>query len=206
MVSGIPYDPDSARKLMAQAGFPGGKGFPRIQLQVNNYGFGYRNVASKAQEMLGKQLGVAVTVSVVPPKVYYERIERGDALFWREGWVADQPDPENFLALIYGKNAVTDTSKTSTLNTTRYANPGFDALFALSMTERNESDRMKDLARAEEIAMKEVPLIPLYHERYIVLLDPKVQNLAINAMELLDLRLVKLGRAKAHSGAAVTKP
>lgn len=199
LVPGIPFDPDSARELMAQAGYPDGKGFPRVQLQVNNYGFGYRSVASKVQEMLGKELGVAITVSVVPPKEYYERIERGEALFWREGWVADLPDPENFLALIYGKNAVTDTTLPSSLNTTRYADPRFDVLFAKSMTETDEQQRMQDLARAEKIAMRDVPLVPLYHERYIVLLDPKVRDLAMNPMELLDLSRVRLVRPKPHS-------
>ena len=193
LVGGIPYNPDSARKLMAQAGFPGGKGFPRIQLQVNNYGFGYRSVASRVQEMLLKELGVAVTVSAVPPKEYYDRIDRGEALFWREGWVADLPDPENFLALIYGKNAVADTSLPSSLNTTRYANPRFDELFALSMTKGSEAERMTDLAQAEALAIKDVPLIPLYHERYIMLLGPQVKGMQINPMELLDLRKVHFG-------------
>lgn len=199
LVPGIPFNPDSARKLMALAGYPDGKGFPRVQLQVNNYGFGYRSVASKAQEMLGKELGVMITVSVVPPKEYYERIERGEALFWREGWVADLPDPENFLALIYGKNAESDTSLPSSLNTTRYADPRFDALFAKSMTETDEQLRMQDLARAEKIAMQDVPLVPLYHERYIVLLDPKVRDLAVNPMELLDLSRVRLVQPKPQS-------
>lgn len=204
LVPGIPFDPDSARKLMALAGYPDGTGFPRVQLQVNNYGFGYRSVASKAQEMLGKELGVMITVSVVSPKEYYERIERGEALFWREGWVADLPDPENFLALIYGKNAVSDTSLPSSLNTTRYADPRFDALFGKSMTETDEHLRMQDLARAEKIAMQDVPLVPLYHERYIVLLDPKVRNLAVNPMELLDLTRVRFMRPKPHSKGADT--
>lgn len=204
LVPGIPYDPDSARKLLALAGYPGGEGFPRVQLQVNNYGFGYRSVASKVQELLGKELGVGISVSTVPPAEYYHRIEHGDALFWREGWVADLPDPENFLALIYGKNAVSDTAQASSLNTTRYANPRFDALFALAMTRKNETDRMRDLAEAEKIAMQDVPLIPLYHERYVVLLDPAVTDLTVNAMELLDLRLVKLKRSSPHSGAAHT--
>lgn len=204
VVQGIAYDPDSARALMAEAGYPGGRGFPRVQLQVDNYGFGYRRVASEVQEMLGRELGVAITVSVVPPAVYYERIERGEALFWREGWVADLPDPENFLALIYGKNAVTDTALPSVLNTTRFANPRFDALFARSLSERNEMDRMKDLAQAEEVAMQQVPLIPLYHERYVVLLNPNVQGLSINAMELLDLRQVRLKRDPPHSAAPKT--
>lgn len=204
LVPGIPYDPDSARKLMAQAGYPDGKGFPRIQLQVNNYGFGYRSVASRAQEMLLKELGVAVTVSTVPAKEYYERIDRGEALFWREGWVADLPDPENFLALIYGKNAVLDTSLPSSLNTTRYADPKFDALFGLSLTKGSETDRMQDLARAEALAIKDVPLIPLYHERYVMLLAPRVKGMQINPMELLDLRQVHFGPAPDHSGAVDT--
>lgn len=204
LVAGIPYNPDSARKLMAQAGFPGGKGFPRIQLQVNNYGFGYRSVASRAQEMLLKELGVAVTVSTVPAKEYYDRIDRGEALFWREGWVADLPDPENFLALIYGKNAVADTSLPSSFNTTRYANPRFDELFALSLTKGSEAERMKDLAQAEALAMKDVPLIPLYHERYIMLLGPQVKGMQINPMELLDLRKVHFGPAPDHSGVVDT--
>jgi len=196
----IPFDPDSARKLMASAGYPGGKGFPRVQLQVNNYGFGYRSVASKVQEMLGRELGVGVTVSVVPPQEYYDRIDRGEALFWREGWVADLPDPENFLALIYGKNAVSDTSLPSSLNTTRFADPRFDALFGLSLTKVQVADRMKDLADAEKLAMQEVPLIPLYHERYMLLTAPNVRGLSINPMELLDLSRVFFDHGTAQSG------
>ncbi len=204
MVPGIPYNPDSARLLLAQAGYPGGKGFPRIQLQVNNSGFGYRSVASKVQEELGRNLGVAITVSAVAPKEYYQRIERGEALFWREGWVADLPDPENFLALLYGKNAEADTSKPSTLNTTRFNDPRFDELFARSMTHKSEQDRMHDLAEADKIAMEDVPLLPLYHERYIMLLAPNVKELAANPMELLDLRLVKLARPAAQARVADT--
>ncbi len=204
LVPGIPFDPDSARKLMEQAGYPGGKGFPRIQLQVNNSGFGYRSVASKVQELLGRELGIAITVSAVPPQTYFDRIERGAALFWREGWVADLPDPENFLALIYGKNAEKDTARASSLNTTRYADPRFDALFARAITRKNEQDRMHDLAEADKIAMQDVPLLPLYHERYIVLLSPKVLDLAVNPMELLDLRLVKLARSGTQARTADT--
>ncbi len=190
LVKGIPFNPDSARQLLALAGYPGGKGFPRVQLQMNNIGFGYRSVASAAQDMLGKELGVPITVTAVAPKTYYDRIERGEAQFWREGWVADLPDPENFLALLHGRNAQPDTALPSPLNTTRYSNPQFDALFASSQTRDNEADRMRDLALAEAQAMRDVPLVPLYHRRYIILVAPQVRGLHINAMELLDLRRV----------------
>lgn len=191
-VPGIPFLPDSARKLLAAAGYPGGKGFPRVSLQVDDHGFGYRSVASMAQEMLGRELGVALSVSTVPTKTYYDRVERGEALFWREGWVADLPDPENFLALLYGKNAEPDTAKPSAFNTTRYADPRFDRLYALALTRDQLPARMADLAQAERIAMEDVPVIPLYHERYIMLSAPNVEGLSINPMELLDLRRVRL--------------
>jgi peptide/nickel transport system substrate-binding protein len=203
-VPGIPYSPDSARQLMAKAGYPGGKGFPRIQLQVNTNGFGYRSVASEAQQMLGRELGVAITVTAVPPKSYYDRIERGEALFWREGWVADLPDPENFLALLYGKNAEADTSLPSSMNTTRYINPRFDALYSAALSKDDLAARMRDLAAADSVAMHDVPLVPLYYERHIMLLSPKVQGMHINAMELLDLRMVSLGDQAPRSGAEKT--
>lgn len=192
LVPGIPYDPDSARKLLALAGYPGGKGFPRVQLQVNTNGFGYRSVASEAQEMLGRELGVAITVTAVPPMSYYDRVERGHAQFWREGWVADLPDPENFLALLYGRNAEADTSLPSALNTTRYSDPRFDALYSSALSKDDQGARMRELALADSVAMHDVPLVPLYHERHVMLVSSKVQGLQINPMELLDLRHVHL--------------
>lgn len=203
-VPGIPYDPDSARKLMALAGYPQGKGFPRIQLHVNTNGFGYRNVAGAAQEMLGRELGVAITVTAVQPGAYFDRIERGGALFWREGWVADLPDPENFLALLYGKNAEPDTALPSPLNTTRYNNPRFDTQYGLALLKYDEAERMRDLAGAEAIALRDVPLVPLYHERYVMLASPRVGGLHVNAMELLDLREVHLRHQAGRTAAADT--
>jgi oligopeptide transport system substrate-binding protein len=187
MVHGTPFAPDSARKLLASAGFPGGKGFPRVQLQVNN-GFGYRETASFVQDALERELGVGITISSVPDHEYFDRIERGTALFWREGWVADLPDPENFLALLDGRNAVTDTALASPLNTTRFADPRFDGLLRQASEEKNDTQRNIDLASAEELAMRSVPLIPLYHERSMQLTRPNVMGLQANALELLDLR------------------
>jgi len=201
LVPRVPFAPDSARRLLALAGYPNGRGFPHVQLQVNNDGFGYQQVASKVQDMLLRELKVPITVSVVSPKEYYDRIEQGKALFWREGWVADLPDPGNFLALLYGKNAVADTALSSPLNTARYMEPRFDSLYAASMSESDVTTRMRSLAQAEGIAMKDVPLIPLYHPYYILLAEPQVQDLHINPMELIDLRGVWFSEPQAKGPA-----
>ena len=106
LVPGVPFAPDSARRLLAEAGYPDGRGFPPLQLQVNADGFGYVRVAEAVQAMLERELRVPVSISVLPADKHYERVEMMQARFWREGWTADHPDPENFLSLLYGKNAV----------------------------------------------------------------------------------------------------
>lgn len=187
-VPAVPYAPDSARKLLAQAGYPGGEGFPRIQLQVNTGGFGYRETANYVQEMLQRDLGVWITISTVPDREYFDRIASGSALFWRKGWVADLPGPENFLVLLDGRNAIADTSLPSPLNSTRFADPRYDILMRLAAQEKDRSKRYEQLAGAEALAMRSMPLIPLYHEQSVLLTLPSVMGLQANALELLDLR------------------
>lgn len=189
-VPGVRFAPDSARKLLAEAGYPEGKGFPSIQLQVNADGFGYVRVAEAVQDMLQRVLHVPISISVLPADKHYDHVDRGKVRLWREGWTADHPDPENFLALLYGKNAVLDTLLPASINKTRYHSSAFDEHFARSLQTEDKNERMKELAAAESIAMSDMPLVPLYHERAVFLLQPWVRNLHINAIEYLDLEAV----------------
>jgi ABC-type oligopeptide transport system substrate-binding subunit len=155
----------------------------------------YERVAGAVQEMLQRELGVAMTVSVLPADQHYERIELCQANMWREGWIADHPDPENFLALLYGKNAVADTTQPSSINNTRFRDQTFDDLFRDALGERDEDARNKLLAQAEAAAMKHVPVAPLYHERALWLLQPYVRGLSLNSLEGMDLSNVWLDRS-----------
>jgi ABC-type oligopeptide transport system substrate-binding subunit len=69
-----------------------------------------------------------------------------------------------------------------------FADPRFDGLLRQASEEKNDTQRNIDLASAEELAMRSVPLIPLYHERSMQLTRPNVMGLQANALELLDLR------------------
>lgn len=184
LVSGLAYDPDSARELLALAGYPGGKGFPTVRIQVNNDGFGYGRVAEAVQTMIERNLGIGLLISVLPVDQHYDRVDLGQAQLWRQGWSADYPDPENFLALFYGRNAVLDPTLPSALNTTRYHNARFDSLFLAARAAPDHGTRMRLLAQAEDQAMEDVTVAPLYFERTVRLLQPWVRGMPINAMDL----------------------
>jgi len=186
----LEYDPARARELLADAGFPQGRGLPTVFLQVNNNGFGYVKVSGVVQSMLEKELGARVVTTVLPSDQHFGRVERGEAAFWREGWVADHPDPENFLALFYGRNAPANDSDPAYLNSTRYKDPTFDSLFSEAQRTSDQVQRMVLLAKAERDLMEDVVVIPLYHERSVRILQPWVRDLPINGMEYRDLRAV----------------
>lgn len=196
--SGYPYDtvpalvhaPDSARRLLVSAGYPGGKGLPTLYLHVNTGGFGYIRVAGAVQAMLERELGLRVASTVLPTEQHFESVERGAAAFWREGWVADHPDPENFLAMYYGKNAPLDDTSRATLNSTRYRDPVFDIHYGNALRLAEGPDRMLELALAERQLMQDMVVVPLYHQRVMQLARPNVRGVTINGLETLDLAAV----------------
>ena len=189
VVPTLAHDPARARQLLAAAGHPGGQGLPTIFLQVNNNAT-YVRMAEAIQVMLERELGVRVVSSVLPVDQHFERIELGEAMFWREGWIADHPDPENFLALFHGRTVPADTTAPSYLNSTRYHNARFDSLFSRARVESDNITRLQLLAQAEAQLMEDAVVAPLYHERSVRLLQPWVRDLPINGLEYRDLRAV----------------
>lgn len=188
LVKGFQLNVDKARKLLAKAGYPNGKGFPKLKLQTNSGG-GDRNIqiAEAIQKMLKENLNVNVDIDVVPLAEHLESLETGKTLFWRSGWIADYPDPESFLTLLYGKHIPPSMDDKSYLNAVRYESPVFDSLFLAAMKEVDEKKRMDLYYQADQVAINDGAIMPIFYEENYRLLQVNVRNFPANAMEYRDM-------------------
>ncbi len=101
-IRGNEFNPEKARELLQQAGYPNGEGFPSVTLETTSGGQNYEVIAQVIQQMLKENLNVNIEIKVLSMAQQSDNAENGEAAFWRTGWLADYPDPENFLCLFLG--------------------------------------------------------------------------------------------------------
>jgi oligopeptide transport system substrate-binding protein len=150
---GLPRDLDRARELLAEAGFPGGKGFPRVNYL---YSEGELNeaLAIEMQAMFKRELGVEVDPQRKEWKAYLSSMSALDYDLCRATWVGDYNDPNTFLGLF-----VTGDGN----NRTGWSNPQYDALIAAASREADRDRRFAIFRQAEEILVaQDAPICPLY--------------------------------------------
>jgi oligopeptide transport system substrate-binding protein len=178
-VIGYRYDPGKALQLLKEAGYPNGSGLPVIKLlTIPVYAEFATYIASELQ-----QIGIKIQVETVQKSLLLEETAKSDALFFRGSWIADYPDAENYLSVFYGKNPAPP-------NYTRYKNGQFDKLYEQALAEKNDSLRMKIYQRADQLMIKDAPVIPLWYDMVIRLVKPYIKNLIPNSLNLLELRKV----------------
>lgn len=180
-VKGYHYDPVKTRALLAEAGFPEGKGLPAIKLTtIAVYGEIANFIAKQLEES-----GIKVQVEIVQKSLLLEMTAGSKAVFFRGSWIADYPDAENYLSVFYSKNPAPP-------NYTRYNNPAFDALFEKAIQETNDSIRYELYRKADELIVQDAPIIPLWYDKVVRLVQPNVKGFKTNALNLLELRRVSI--------------
>ena len=147
-----------AKQLLADAGFPDGKGFPEIKILFNSDP-NHEKVATIIQDMWNKNLGIKVTLRPEEWKVYQESQQKLNYDVARAGWVGDFMDPMTFLDMFV---------KNGGNNQTGWSNPQYDTLIAGAKTNADTKARMQQLHDAEKILMADMPIMPInfYYSKY----------------------------------------
>jgi oligopeptide transport system substrate-binding protein len=141
-----------ARRLLAEAGYPEGRSFPKLEVLYNT-DEAHKKVAAALQQMWRKNLGIEVELRNVEWKVYLDRLSDLGYQIARRGWIADYRDPNTFLEMF---------TSTSGNNNTGWSDPEYDRLIAQAAAEPDRARRAAILARAEKILLREAPVVPLY--------------------------------------------
>jgi oligopeptide transport system substrate-binding protein len=150
---GLTRDPDEARRLLAEAGYPGGKGFPLVTYL---YSEGELNeaIAVELQSMFRQELGITISLQRQEWKVYLNSMNNLDFDLCRSSWVGDYDDPNTFLDMFVTGGGNNDTG---------FANPRYDQLIADAARAVDQKKRFDIFRTAEHMLIsEEAPICPLY--------------------------------------------
>lgn len=171
--STLAFDPEGAKNLLSEAGYPNGEGFPAIEILYNT-NEGHRKIAVALQEMWKQYLNVDIKLLNQEWKVYLATESAGDYQISRGGWIGDYVDPNNFLDMFLcgGGN-----------NRTGWCNEEYDRLILeVAPSQSSHEERLAVFQQAETMLLDDMPIIPVYTYTSVKLVDSSVENLDGNIM------------------------
>ncbi|TVR38821.1 MAG: ABC transporter substrate-binding protein [Bacteroidia bacterium] len=182
---GYTYNPDKARQLLAEAGYPGGIGLPAIRLSTNQ---AYQDIAQYIQFELGR-IGITIEIDVMPPATLREMMANAEAPFFRGSWIADYPDAENYLALFYSPN-----KSPAGPNYTHFEDETFDHFYEKARKQTNDSIRFALYHKMDSLIIDKAPKVFLYYDQSMRFVHNYVENMQNNALNHLVLKRVKINK------------
>jgi oligopeptide transport system substrate-binding protein len=164
--SGIADDFDEARRLLAEAGYPGGRGLPEIEVQCFQSEVPM-HMMEAIQAMWRKELGVRITIAQLETKTLYANQQSKNYSMGFSGWIADYVDPSTFLGTMVTGNGN---------NYAGWSNREYDRLIDEASNTIDNRARYELYQRAETILLGEAPLIPLFFQPQVYALSPAVRG------------------------------
>ena len=182
-IAQIPFDVEEAKRLLAESSYGGVENLPAM-VYTTAGGAGPPQYVTALINMWRQNLGVEVQPQLVDPSFYYYILEAVPDSFFNYGWIADYPDPHNFVDVLFHSGA--------TNNVGGYTNPEVDALLELAREESDDQKRLEMYQQAERMIVEDAAAIPLYFGRSQMLVKPYVNDLVFTPFGMIDLRRVSL--------------
>jgi len=176
------FDPAEARRLLAEAGFPEGRGFPAFDILINT-SEAHRALAEAVQAMWKQHLGIPARVLNQDWGVYLESQRNLDYQVCRAAWVGDYLDPSTFLTMWQTGDGN---------NNTGWSNSRYDELIGRSYREGDATKRLQILNEAETLMLNEAPILPVYWYTHSYLMRPEVKGLLPSLLEHRCYKAVEL--------------
>ncbi|MEK7778022.1 MAG: peptide ABC transporter substrate-binding protein [Chloroflexota bacterium] len=179
----ISYDPKAAVDLITKSSYGSAAKLPPI-IYTTSGTTAAPPLVEALLAMWKENLGVDVKVRLLDPTLYYYDLDFSLDNLFDYGWIADYPDPHNFLDVLFHTGADNNKGK--------YSKPSVDALLDQARVEQNQQKRLELYQQAEKLLLDDTAAIPLYFGRSHTLVKPYVQNLGLTPFGMVDLRRVSL--------------
>ena len=181
----LPANLVEAKRLLAEAGYPNGEGFPQADL-IYNTSEKHRTIAEAIQQMWRKNLGINMGLYNQEWKVYLDAQDNLDFQIIRAGWIADYVDPHVFIDMWKTGGGNNDTG---------WGNEEYDWMLSQALAAPNDEERFKVYNRMEKILIDEMPVLPIYHYTNSKLISPKVLGYKITPLDNFPWKFVDLASA-----------
>ena len=178
---GLAENVDKARELLAEAGFPGGRGFPKMSLLYNT-SERHRPIAEVIQQQLQNNLNIKLELKNMEWGSFLDTVQQEEYEMSRYGWVADYPDPNTFLDLWMTDNPQSNTN---------WSNKEYDGLIKAASMEFDPEKRMQILRQAEEIFVRELPIVPIFFYTSAEMAKTTVKGFAPSALDMHPLSVLR---------------
>ena len=172
-LQGLKFDPDAALASLRQSKYKDAANLPEIVLYISGEGGTMPPTVEAIVDMLSTNLGVQVQVQQTPWGSFLRDLDQHRYGFYLTGWIADYPDPENFIDILFHSSSVN--------NYANYHNPQVDQLLAEARVEQDSTRRAQLYAQAEATIIQDAACIPLWHSRNYTLIKPYVKGAVTSA-------------------------